>query len=669
VKFSMPVGSVKVTAVYLPVYHVGDTVRINDEAENFATGEQIPEKIHGMVDTVDDVRVRNSYVELHLSRLNMWIAADDIERISCAPEVAQTKPIEVAKKKNIASIVGGSWALTKADEAAGVSTTADRDIEPGTIVGAYANFAPTGSVFSHWEINRQDVYFFPNEMSGGVLFEMPNGSVKLTAIYEKNKPQPCEKIEEKIEGPQKYMVAVQNGRFASLDGFEDNISPRMITSGVPIKVVANMAPKGFVFSHWESDIKSVEFNPDKKQERVQFIMPNSAVNIYCKFKPAPEVVVVPKTIEPLISVKPIIKTENQVEIPIQTVVKPATKMVNVTVIDGTGGGTYPVGHMVEILAQTYPCKTFKSWSVENGKVSFENQLSAHTTFVLGEEDVLVKATYSPVCHVYTQASYQNNPVSSGFDIPTTKPLCSKSTFSYSTEVPKISPQVSSCSSQVYPKFQSVESSSFNAINYNVGDHVLVNNGVTTWATGEKMPSWVSGRIYPVMEIRVRNNATELLLGNGANAWILASNVSMYNEKQESSIALNTRVVVNMNASTWATGESIPQWVLGKSYTVIESRIRNGERQLLLGDGLKTWIRDSDVTLLKATQGKSNNFAVGDRVKLKDSAKTWVSGHQIPAWLFGRSYPIQDIRTRNKNVEVMLGEGLNSWIHEFNCTKV
>ena len=58
----------------------------------------------------------------------------------------------------------------------------------------------------------------------------------------------------------------------------------------------------------------------------------------------------------------------------------------------------------------------------------------------------------------------------------------------------------------------------------VGDRVRVNQGVGTWATGEGMPSWVHGRTYTVIEIRKRNNATELLLGN-INSWIRKKDVT------------------------------------------------------------------------------------------------------------------------------------------------
>jgi len=61
----------------------------------------------------------------------------------------------------------------------------------------------------------------------------------------------------------------------------------------------------------------------------------------------------------------------------------------------------------------------------------------------------------------------------------------------------------------------------------IGDRVRVNNNVGTWATGQTMPSWVYGRTYPVIEIRTRNNATELLLGD-ILSWIRINDVTRVN---------------------------------------------------------------------------------------------------------------------------------------------
>ena len=60
------------------------------------------------------------------------------------------------------------------------------------------------------------------------------------------------------------------------------------------------------------------------------------------------------------------------------------------------------------------------------------------------------------------------------------------------------------------------------------------------------------------------------------------------------IAVGSQVRINKNAQTWATGQSIPAWVLGQVYTV--ARLRDSDRELLL-EGINSWIRAEDVSLL------------------------------------------------------------------------
>jgi len=63
---------------------------------------------------------------------------------------------------------------------------------------------------------------------------------------------------------------------------------------------------------------------------------------------------------------------------------------------------------------------------------------------------------------------------------------------------------------------------------------------------------------------------------------------------DNTIRVGSRVRVNQNASRWATGETIPSWVRGQTYTV--SQIRNNNNELLLAS-VMSWIRRSDVTLV------------------------------------------------------------------------
>ncbi|MEQ7201291.1 1,4-beta-N-acetylmuramidase, partial [Enterococcus avium] len=68
-----------------------------------------------------------------------------------------------------------------------------------------------------------------------------------------------------------------------------------------------------------------------------------------------------------------------------------------------------------------------------------------------------------------------------------------------------------------------------------------------------------------------------------------------NETPKDDIKAGFKVKVNFSASTWATGQVIPQWVKGNSYTVKEV---SGTKVLL--DGIMSWINRKDVEILQTT---------------------------------------------------------------------
>ncbi|MCL1990003.1 MAG: N-acetylmuramoyl-L-alanine amidase [Defluviitaleaceae bacterium] len=63
--------------------------------------------------------------------------------------------------------------------------------------------------------------------------------------------------------------------------------------------------------------------------------------------------------------------------------------------------------------------------------------------------------------------------------------------------------------------------------------------------------------------------------------------------QTPAIRVGTRVRVNLNARTWATGETIPRFVQGQTYTV--KQIRHNGNELLLSQVI-SWVRRQDVTV-------------------------------------------------------------------------
>ena len=190
-----------------------------------------------------------------------------------------------------------------------------------------------------------------------------------------------------------------------------------------------------------------------------------------------------------------------------------------------------------------------------------------------------------------------------------------------------------------------------------------------------MPSWVHGRVYPVIEIRTRSGETQLLLGDGINSWIRQTDVTGVSETPPpptATIRVNDRVRVNQGVRTWATGEGMPSWVHGRVYPVIEIRTRSGETQLLLGAGINSWIRLTDVTRVTETPPPpppTTTIRVNDRVRVNQGVRTWATGEGMPSWVHGRVYPVIEIRTRAGVRQLLLGEGINSWIRQTDVTRV
>ena len=277
----------------------------------------------------------------------------------------------------------------------------------------------------------------------------------------------------------------------------------------------------------------------------------------------------------------------------------------VNVVNGVGSGFFNEGSRVDVVATPPAGYRFLNWTVVTGGVTLANANNAHTYFTLGNQDVVVRANLE--------------------EIPTT-----------TTPTP-----------------------------VRVGDLVTVNSGVRNWATGEGMPSWVHGRTYPVIEIRTRNGVTELLLGNGINSWIRATDITKASETTPP-IQINDQVVVNSGVRNWATGEGMPSWVHGRTYPVIEIRTRSGVTELLLGNGINSWIRATDVA--KSSGSSNNPIQINNRVRVNSGVRNWATGEGMPSWVHGRIYPVVEIRTRSGVTELLLGD-INSWIRQVDVTRV
>lgn len=123
-----------------------------------------------------------------------------------------------------------------------------------------------------------------------------------------------------------------------------------------------------------------------------------------------------------------------------------------------------------------------------------------------------------------------------------------------------------------------------------------------------------------------------------------------NNTPKSDIKAGFTVKVNYSASRWATGQMIPSWVKGKSYTVIQT---SGDRVLL--SGVMSWINRSDVEILttNATINNANNA-----VKTTDnSSVTYTVKYGDSFWSIAQKYGMNMYTLAANN-----GLSINSVIH-------
>ncbi|MCO4692282.1 LysM domain protein [Streptococcus infantarius subsp. infantarius] len=71
------------------------------------------------------------------------------------------------------------------------------------------------------------------------------------------------------------------------------------------------------------------------------------------------------------------------------------------------------------------------------------------------------------------------------------------------------------------------------------------------------------------------------------------------------VANGNQVKVKFSASAWATGQGIPSWVKGRTYSVAQV---NGNRVLLAG--INSWINESDVEIISVSSAPAQAPAVG-----------------------------------------------------------
>lgn len=107
---------------------------------------------------------------------------------------------------------------------------------------------------------------------------------------------------------------------------------------------------------------------------------------------------------------------------------------------------------------------------------------------------------------------------------------------------------------------------------------------------------------------------------------------------KSDIAVGNQVKVKFGANTWATGEAIPGWVKGRTYSVAQV---SGNRVLL--SGINSWINKSDVEIISVSSAPiqapaTSMYTVQSGDTLSSIAAKFGTNYQALASLNGISNP-------------------------------
>jgi len=122
----------------------------------------------------------------------------------------------------------------------------------------------------------------------------------------------------------------------------------------------------------------------------------------------------------------------------------------------------------------------------------------------------------------------------------------------------------------------------------------INNTANTHVvrSGETLTGIAQRNRTTVLELQRLNNINNVNFIRVGQ--VLQLPTSSNNVTTSTALRVGSRVRVNQAARTWATGQAIPAFVRGQTYTV--QQLRNSNREVLLA-GVMSWIRATDITVV------------------------------------------------------------------------
>ena len=201
----------------------------------------------------------------------------------------------------------------------------DGEYEEGEEVAIVADEAPVGQRFDHWEKTAGEL---ADATAAETTFTMPAEAATVTAVY----------------APITYTLTIENGRESG-----------MYAAGSEVTIVADDAPEGQRFDHWEATSGELA---EAKAASTIFTMPAEAATVTAVYVPI---------------------------------------TYTLTIENGRESGMYAAGSEVTIVADDAPeGQRFDHWEATSGEL--EDETAAETTFTMPAEAATVTAVYSPITY-------------------------------------------------------------------------------------------------------------------------------------------------------------------------------------------------------------------------------------------------------------------------------
>ncbi len=242
-----------------------------------------------------------------------------------------------------------------------------------------------GLEFTGWTVEPAEAAVADMDLSAAQMtFMMPESDMTLTANYEQVQTEP-----QTPEAPQMYTVTVADGVLA------DGMQTGSYEAGAWVVATANdRTAEGLEFTGWTIEPAEVALdNPVAAQ--AGFTMPQGDVTLTANYAEpetqAPAESEQPETQAPAESEQPETQAPTESE-----QAEPA--VYGVTVMDGSGAGTYEAGTQVSVSAndRTAEGLVFDSWSVDSLNVELPDLKASSVTFTMPEGEVSLTAHYEAV---------------------------------------------------------------------------------------------------------------------------------------------------------------------------------------------------------------------------------------------------------------------------------